>query len=327
MAPKKCACCNKNITQKSPGLECSRCNKSVHASTSCAKLTSKQLAALRNSEGLEWSCEECLNNVSRRSSFFVPQDDSSDDEDRPSGFNQKKLISSITREMQKIIKSEIGDLTAAMEHISGQVADLEDIVKKQEFTIKSLVNKNTELSNKNKNLELRMSATEQQLNELEQKMLSGTMEVAGIPETPNQDIEQVMLKIAENLGVDVNDIATVRRMPKPKDRPQPGLIVVDVKSNAVRNKWLFAAKKKEIIARNILPQLPTEQSTRRVYIREALTHRTKTLLYNAQQKLKDSYKYVWCKSGVIYVKKTEDQSRPHIVRSMLDIEALVPKQQ
>lgn len=326
MAPKKCFCCNKNITQKSPGLECSRCSKSVHATTICSKLTSKQLAALRNSEGLEWSCEDCLNNVSRRSSLFVPNEDSSDDEDRISGINQSKLIENITRETQKIIRTELSELTKALDHMSGQIADLENIVKKQDTTIKNLVNKNTELINKNKNLELRVLAVEQRVNEWEQKMLSCTMEVAGIPETPTINLNQILTKIADNLNVSIEDVVSTRRMPKPKDRPQPGHILVEVKSNDVRNRWVNAAKINELTVGNILTQpLLTDQKSR-IYIREALTHHTKTLLYNAQQKLKPSYKFVWCKSGVIYVKKNEDKSRPHIVRSMSDIDTLIAKQ-
>lgn len=328
MAPKKCTTCNKSITLKSPALICSRCNKTVHSTPGCSKLTNKQLAALRNSDGLEWSCEECLSNASRRSSYFVTAEDSSDEEEGQKGhsctaLNETKLIANISRETQRIIKAEIGDLTTAVAHMNGQMADLEDIVRKQEGTIKSLVNKNIELLNKNKNLELRVTALEQHINEVDQKMLSGTLEIAGIPETPNQDVKEVVNKLAEKLEVNSVDIVAARRLQKPKDRPQPGHIVVEVRSSAVRTEWINSAKNMELTAGSILSTLPKDQTTRRVFIREALTHRTKVLLYNAQQKLKDTYKYVWCKAGIIYVKKTDDKSRPHIIRSMADVDGLL----
>ncbi|XP_045495853.1 uncharacterized protein LOC123694454 [Colias croceus] len=327
MPTKKCANCNKNITLKQPGLECSRCNKSVHASTVCAKLTGKQLAALRNSDGLEWSCDHCLSNVSSRSSFFVTPDESSDDEDARSSstLDQKKLVASITREMQKIIKAELGDLTTAMEHMNGQMTDLEELVKRQENTIKTLLNKNTDLINKNKNLELRIAAAEQHINEIDQKLLACTIEIAGVPEATNQNLNSVLESVAQNLQVNICDVLSSRRMPKPQNRPQPGNIIVEVKSNVVRNQWLASAKQKEITVGDILPRLPSDQATRRVFVREALTHRTKTLLYNAQQKLKDSYKFVWCKAGVVYAKKLDDKSRPFIIRSLSDIESLLSK--
>lgn len=78
------------------------------------------------------------------------------------------------------------------------------------------MNKNIELLNKNKNLELRMSAMEQHVNELEQKMLSCTMEVAGVPEIPNQNADKLVETIGGTLQLDTNDIVIARRMPKPQ---------------------------------------------------------------------------------------------------------------
>ncbi|KAH9639480.1 hypothetical protein HF086_003613 [Spodoptera exigua] len=74
MVLKKYVNCNRNITKKNPGLECSRCEKTVHATNTCAKLSVKQLAALQASDGLEWCCNDCFKNISRRSSFFRPDD-------------------------------------------------------------------------------------------------------------------------------------------------------------------------------------------------------------------------------------------------------------
>ncbi|KOB62415.1 Uncharacterized protein OBRU01_25088, partial [Operophtera brumata] len=80
MPNKKCVKCKKNITKKGPGIECSRCDKVVHADPACSKLSNKQLNTIRNSPGIEWSCEECLQNLSRRSSFVIPDDDGDDEE-------------------------------------------------------------------------------------------------------------------------------------------------------------------------------------------------------------------------------------------------------
>ncbi|CAB3228778.1 unnamed protein product [Arctia plantaginis] len=73
MELKKCSKCKKNITKKSAELECSRCEKVVHAESACVKLSTKQLNTLRNSPGIEWSCEDCLKNLPHRSSFMIPE--------------------------------------------------------------------------------------------------------------------------------------------------------------------------------------------------------------------------------------------------------------
>ncbi|CAG9790264.1 unnamed protein product [Diatraea saccharalis] len=105
MVIKKCVRCNSNITKKATGLECSRCEKVVHATIDCAKLSTEQLAALRASDGLEWSCEDCLNNVSRRSSFFIPED--TDEAISKVPFDMQKFMRNITSENKKTIKAEI----------------------------------------------------------------------------------------------------------------------------------------------------------------------------------------------------------------------------
>ncbi|CAG9790253.1 unnamed protein product [Diatraea saccharalis] len=203
MVLKKCISCIKKITQKSPGLECSRCNKYVHATTTCANLTNKQLAALRNSEGLEWSCEDCLRNISRRSSYFLPDEFDNEEEIQEKNKTDRydKLISQISCETRKIIKSELESLTTAVEYMNSQVSDLEHTVKQQDNTIKALVNKNSELIKKNQNLELRIDAMEQKLQEFDQKLLSTTLEIACIPEVNDKDALITIQKIAEKLKV------------------------------------------------------------------------------------------------------------------------------
>ncbi|KAL4703055.1 hypothetical protein ACJJTC_009737 [Scirpophaga incertulas] len=107
-------------------------------------------------------------------------------------------------------------------------------VKKQESTLKLLLNKNTDIINKNKNLELRIAALEQHSNELDQKLLANTLEIAGIPEAPHQDIKELMTKIADKLQLNAEDIVTARCLQSPKDRPHPGHIIAEVKSNSIR---------------------------------------------------------------------------------------------
>jgi hypothetical protein len=74
----KCDNCSKNITKNKPGIECNRCEKIVHLSNQCSGLTSKQLAALRATENLEWTCHECQNS-SRRRSIIIPDYDEEED--------------------------------------------------------------------------------------------------------------------------------------------------------------------------------------------------------------------------------------------------------
>ncbi|CAK1577889.1 unnamed protein product [Parnassius mnemosyne] len=71
----KCDCCEKLITKRRPGLECSKCEKIVHASQACTNLSTKQIAALRNADSLEWTCKECQRYTSIRRSYIIPEEE------------------------------------------------------------------------------------------------------------------------------------------------------------------------------------------------------------------------------------------------------------
>lgn len=183
MVIKKCASCGKNITIKSPGLECSRCCKEVHADPSCTKLSNKQLNTLKNATGIEWSCDECLQNVTRRSSFIIPDDDADEDSDSGRALHSKsiidtqKLVQDISRELKKTFREEISQLESSLEFLHDQLNNMEQSMKAQDTKIKNLEHKNLDLYNKNKHLELRVAVLEQGARQTEQNALSASLEI------------------------------------------------------------------------------------------------------------------------------------------------------
>lgn len=327
MVLKKCAKCKKNVTKKMPGLECSRCDKVVHADPVCSKLSNKQLNTLRNSPGIEWSCEECLKNLSRRSSYIIPEegDDDSDSEDpkyteMAPVVDANKLVQDISREVKKAFREEIRSLENSLDFLSEQLTSMEQAIKKQDSKIKELENKNYDLQNKNKNLELRINVMEQGFQEVEQQSLTTALEVAGLPEIPSNDIQKVMDTVAFKLNVADREIHSTRRLPGSKDKPGP--ILVELKSKVLQQQWIDASREKSITVGQIVPDAPKEKADDRVYIREALTKYIKTLLYNAKtQLLNKSCQYVWCKNGKVYARKLNN-SKIYYIRTLQDIKQI-----
>lgn len=320
MVLKKCSKCKKNITKKAPGLEYSRCDKIVHTDTTCSKLSNKQLNTLRNSPGIEWTCEDCLKNISRRSSFLIPEDDDGDDESEAGSnlqpFDTRKLVQDISREMKKTFKEEIRNLESSLEFLSDQISTMEQSLKKQDDAIKGLETKNQDLVNRNKNLELRVLAMEQEMNTYEQKSLATTLEIAGLPDPPQKDIPEVLKIIAVKLELNNDDIISSSRLSGSKNKPGP--ILVEMKSKAIRSRWIEVSKGRTLTAGALIPNTPQESTENRIYFREALTKLNKTLLYTAKSQLGKSFQFIWCKDGKVCVRKSSN-SKILYVRTIHDI--------
>lgn len=328
MVLKKCVKCNKNITKKVPGLECSRCDKTVHADPVCSKLSNKQLNTIRNSTGIEWSCDECVRNISRRSSFIIPEDDGDDDDNEnfsvnAQAFNSKKLVQDISREIKRTFREEISTLESSLEFLSEQFTTMEQSLKKQDHIIKELETKNYDLQNKNKNLELRVTVLENDLKDIEQKSLSTSLEIASLPEIPSKDIGKVIKNIASYLEVDGEDIQSSQLLPGTKEKPRS--LFIRFKTKKTQRQWIDASKKKCLTIGLLMADVDKEIANNRVYIREALTKYYKTLLYNAKtQLLNKSCQYVWCRDGKVCARKSSN-SKIHYIRCNKDID-LIHKQ-
>lgn len=332
MAPKtkKCATCKKTVTKKCPGLECSRCEMVVHATNECANISAKQLAALRSQNGLEWSCQECLRGLS--SSFFVPEDDP-DIEDtteptrsqaQPVSLDVKKLLQDLSSEMRKIMHEQLGDIKSSLEFIGDQVAALENTIKSQNSKIKALENKNVDLHNANKHLELRVAALEQREQQGDQSKLAHHLELAGFPNSLKEDADSIAKAVASLLTVDKNDIRTAKLIPGRKDKTSQ--ILIELNSSSSRTRWTKAARDKTITVGDITTSTPPEAATDIVYVRRALTPQNKYLLYQAKKQLRPAFKYVWIDEATDRIlAKKEDNGKTSAIRSTNDIDSLLAK--
>lgn len=105
----KCYSCNKLLNKKNHTLECSRCQKVVHSNVLCTGLSAKQLAAVKAADDLEWTCNECNMNSSRRKlCSFIRADDDEDEENDDNNVGEsspdmKKLFQELRKEVSSII--------------------------------------------------------------------------------------------------------------------------------------------------------------------------------------------------------------------------------
>ncbi|KAL0860062.1 hypothetical protein ABMA27_010377 [Loxostege sticticalis] len=176
---------------------------------------------------------------------------------------------------------------------------METTLKNQDNKIKSLENKNLDLINKFKNLEIRLAVLEQDMQQYEQKTLSTSLEIAGLPDVPALVVSKVICLLPSLHG----------------KKDKTGILLIEMKSHTARNQWITASKEKSSTVGAVLPDVPKDKTDSRIFIREALTKYMKTLLYNAKQQLRVKFLFVWYKDGKVCARKT-NSSKIHYIRSV-----------
>lgn len=320
----KCDKCNKNITKTKPGLECTRCEKLVHLNTVCSELTNKQLAAIRATDNLDWTCRECNDLSPKRRSIVVPDDD--DDEDKYSDaqslkIDVKQLLDDIKKEMEKTIKREMRDIAQSLQFHSEKMDELIANLEACQGTIRDLKKKNLELENKNNNLENRLSALEQCIHEKDQSTLNDSIEICNVPLGDNDNPTVITQIIAGKLNQQTSGIKEVTRLPGKKEHPGP--IKVQLYSQQIQMEWLKSAKSKDQVI-NMADIIPgaTMATGKKIYIRESLTPYNKHLLWYTKKELNNIFKFIWIKKGILRVRKEGLNDKPIIIRSKEDVNKL-----
>ncbi|XP_047533394.1 uncharacterized protein LOC125068333 [Vanessa atalanta] len=323
----KCDKCNKYITKNKPGLECSRCEKVVHLNTICSELSNKQLSAVRAAENLEWTCRECHENSPKRHSIVIPDDDEEEEDKRNEApdlkIDMQQLLVDITRQMEKTIKREMKELSQSLQFHSEKMDEVITMLEACQETIKDLKKKNIELINKNNNLETRVGALEQRLQEKEQRELSNCVEICNVPQRVDENTYLLAKQVAKKLNQQAEDIKEAIRLPGKKENPSP--ILIKLKNEQLQNSWLTSAKSSchKIKAVDIVPETTDKiEIEKSIYLRETLTPYNRHLLWFAKKELSTTYKFIWIKKGILRARKEGDKEKAIIIRSKEDVNKL-----
>ncbi|XP_063381221.1 uncharacterized protein LOC134667732 [Cydia fagiglandana] len=327
----KCTVCQKSVTKKTPALTCSRCDNVVHEKTDCSGLTNKQRTALHAAETLEWVCRDCHLSSTRRTSFLSAVEDEDEDDEEAAravapSLNLKKLLDNISKEVHKIVMRELDELTKSARHASDKIDEFEESARASKERIKHLERQNSALKNQNTHLETRVAALEQRVDAIEQAAMVDCVEMIGVPLIMNEDTVKIAQKVGMSLKTldsnNMNSIRSARRLPSRDGKS--GAILVQLSDSETKLRWISAARNADLLASSLLPDLTGTEAVAKITLREALTGRTKYLLFQAKSKLRDTqkFKYVWCKHGKVFARKG-DKDKIYWVRNEKDIEELV----
>lgn len=243
-------------------------------------------------------------------------DNASKDNNHVSGLDVKKLLKDIAKE----IKKEINPLTSSMEYLSDKMDEIGECMEALKEKLKDVEKRTIHLTNENKHMKTKVMAMEQRILQLEQDKLCNVIEIAGIPNIEKEKTDKVVQAVAKKLEINRNTVKNIRTSGNNIGKAQ--CLLVEITESSERERWLRRAREVLVTVADVLPGTSAEIAKDKVFIREALTYHLKNLLWKTKQELRDAYKFVWCRSGKILVRK-EVNEKVLTVRCEEDIQRLL----
>lgn len=306
----KCGHCKKNIEDVKNRVQCvGPCENVYHGE--CAGL--KTDAALKTALKSGWRCQNQTCKYSLRSGSTSGMSEDS----------MAKMLLELKKEIFSKFDTDFGDIKKSMDFFSSKIDDFTKILNEEREKNKEQQRQFNILKEQHETLTNEVYWLKSEVCDLQQYTRSTNLEISGVPETPNENINTVVDSIAKCIGVQVQpgDVLITHRVPtKSKERPKP--IIVQLRSKTERHNWIVAfRKKKDVTCRDFNPNLAPEK----FYINEHLTAWNKGLLFECKAfSKKNDYEYTWVSNGKIYIRKKTGSPATRIM-SVGDLEEIERK--
>lgn len=204
---------------------------------------------------------------------------------------------------QLLITSELSDIKTSLEFTMNKQTELENKVKKIDDNSRISQTMETELAE----LRLNIQELKHEIQQHDQWERVLNLEINGVPETKNEDLLDITIKIAKYAEVDLQpeDIAhTTRIKPRQNNSGHPKSIIVKLKNRLHKDNILANIRKKRGLSTLDISMVG---ESRRIFVNEHLTVANKILHKKCREIAKSkSYQYVWIKNCKLFVKKNEN---------------------
>lgn len=233
------------------------------------------------------------------------------------GVNMRQLFNT---ELQSL-RDEIRDVKDSMTYMNSQYEEILREHKQNKDVIKNI---------QQENLQLKAIIDKQnsRISQLEQHSRSNNVEIQCVPEKKDENLIQIVSRVCQVVGGDFgqDNILHCTRVAKINNTSsRPRSIVVQLNSPRTRDYLLAAAIK--FNKANPGDKLNTRQlgfagESRPIFVTEHLSPDNKYLHAAARLKSREKgYKFVWVRSGRIFMRKTEE-SKPLVIKSMACLDKL-----
>lgn len=240
--------------------------------------------------------------VESSSSYAIMQNLSLDD----------SAIKSIAAALKETIKSEVQ--TEINVIINNTVSNIvEGVLKGLQTQINDLTQENHELRSINESLNNRVQSLEIAADAAEQYSRRNCVRVSGVPESSDEFTDNLVLGIADAIGININmeEIDRSHRIGKPRPNSKRRDIIVQFST--------YRSRQKLYLNRTKLKSSGHEG----VYVNEDLTKHRSDLLFRARQMVKARILAgSWSSDGVVLIKAHKDNKMSvHRILTVEDLDA------
>lgn len=309
-----CALCNKAFVARSIRIACGKCAGVYHKA--CSKVSDDSWSSFADGSVL-FNCCKCR--ASRRSSVIgAPPEAQRDASAQSSDLSALKDDIVTFNDALGSFKDTVRGVEASLTNLHDSMTSIEQRLAMFESRFKILdevVEENTRLKNRLDMIEKRLATngtTATKSRDLPKAQPTFQATISGVEKSDNESMDDILSKILTNLDPGIkNDVVKCHRMPKSNS-----VVVTTLKSRSSLENLIKAAKEKKPTA-----DIVGGDGSTRIYINEILPTTCYKLLRAAKELRKVGYKYVWCRHGKVFAKKSEGE-KVCVIKSESDVTAL-----
>lgn len=320
-----CGSCEEVITFPNEVFTCSVCQVLYHPA--CVNCREEKFRNLSSSKKSSWKCSKCIINPSTSQQNSKAQDtptpSDSDSSMVPASIekcmnaiNEKlESLQAENRELKSYLTTRLGDVIQSIDYNSNMIKELSTKNEKLEKEVNSLNLCLKSAMAENATLKSKVEDLTAEIVDLQQYSRRSNLEICEVPETLNENVEELTETILKALNVrDSCEILAAHRVPtRNASRTKP--IIVQLQSKIAKEKCIKAARSAKLQAKDCNSEFPITP----IFINEHLCPALKNIYFEARKfKRKFNYKYCWVRDSKIYLRLNEE-SKAIRINTLSDI--------
>lgn len=298
-----------------------KCKKCFHPK--CAKISDLQYKQYLKDKHKVWFCESCLSveteKLHIRHSTHTIEKQSVEtaalihSEPPP---NQAQVVLNQSNDsiqlndmnvFMKEIHGIVKEIRVEQTNMQAQIKRLTESTEEMKHKVESLVKSNEDLKNENDFLRKTVDNCNFRINNFEQNMLANNLEICGIPENRDENLNDILNNLNNAVHGDLqedNVICFYRKYERVNKSGLPRPIVVQLKDSNIKSKFMKKCK-------NLRNKLNTGlvnniKPTRPIYVNHQLTKATSYLFMSAKKEIKnEKFKFVWVQNGKVLTRRAD----------------------